>query len=58
MDEDIVNVEFYVEIAFLEEWLANPKYESEYGKDTIIAAEETMKKTIEVVEVVAALKEE
>jgi hypothetical protein len=25
LDEDIVTVEFYVELAFLEEWLANPK---------------------------------
>jgi hypothetical protein len=32
-----VNVEFYIELAFLKEWLAKPKYESQYGKDTIIA---------------------
>jgi hypothetical protein len=40
MDEDTMNVEFYVELTFLEEWIANPKYESEYGKYTTIVAEE------------------
>jgi hypothetical protein len=43
INEATVNVEFYVELAFLEEWLAKPKYdgdESGYGKVVITAAEE------------------
>jgi hypothetical protein len=58
MDEDTMNVEFYVELAFLEEWIAKPKYESEYGKYTTIVAKEgseKMKPTIEGVKVVLDL---
>jgi hypothetical protein len=60
INKDIVNVEVYLELTFLEEWLANPKYESEYGKFSIIAEEEEPNKeeTIEVVEGIAAMEEE
>jgi hypothetical protein len=61
INENIVNVEFHVELTFIEEWLANPKYESEYGKDIIIASKEgtkKMKETIGGVEVIVTLEEE
>jgi len=59
MDSNIVNIEFYAELAFLEEWLAKPKYESEYGNDASTVAEEIMgkiKKTIGGVEPNAPLE--
>jgi hypothetical protein len=63
INEATVNDEFYVELAFLEEWLANPKYDRDeigYGKFFITAAEEEPNKneTIEVVKVIATMKEE
>jgi hypothetical protein len=63
MNANIVNVEFYVELAFLEEWLAKPKYdgdESGYGKFVITAAKEEPDKeeTIRVVEAIMTVEEE
>jgi len=61
INENTVNIEFHVELTFIEEWIANPKYESEYGKDVTISSKEgtkKMKETIGGVEVIVTLEEE
>jgi hypothetical protein len=44
INENTVNIEFHAELTFIEEWIANPKYESEYGKDVTISSKEGTKK--------------